>query len=56
VRGNCCHLSSGTSLGRVSPIHSSRTAGPRPFVAGPGGCGREDGQPEEGRTISLCLD
>lgn len=47
VRGNCCHLSSGTSPGRGLPIHSSRTAGPRPFVVGLGGCG-EGGQPEGG--------
>lgn len=46
VRGNCYHLSSGTSPGRVLPIHSSRTAGPRPFVVGPGGCGREGSRRE----------
>lgn len=46
VLGNCCHLSSGTSPGRVLPIHSSRTAGPWPFVVGPSGCGREGSRRE----------
>lgn len=54
VRDNCCHLPGGTSPGRAF-AHSLFThrcppppPPPPPFVVGPGGCGREGGQPEGG--------